>query len=42
MFKREVEKWGIECCIMQYGDKIEIKTMRKIVGKYERLMKEVL
>lgn len=23
-FKREVEKLGIECCIMQYGDSIEI------------------
>ncbi len=25
-FKREVEKLGIECSIMQYGDKIEIKN----------------
>ena len=24
-FKREVEGWGIECSIMQYGDPIEIK-----------------
>ena len=26
MFKKEVEKLGIECSIMQYGDKIEIKN----------------
>ncbi|MFC1532665.1 MBL fold metallo-hydrolase [Thermodesulfobacteriota bacterium] len=26
MFKREVEKLGIKCSIMRYGDKIEIKT----------------
>jgi len=26
MFKREVEKLGIECCIMQYGNKINIKN----------------
>jgi len=30
-FKREIEKLGIECSIMQYGDKIEIKNNQENV-----------
>jgi hypothetical protein len=34
MFKREVEKMGIECSIMKYWDEMEVQIIKEASNEY--------